>query len=102
MGGGGVDAVVPMRDGRDEPLVACYRRSVGRVATEVIAAGEHSLRAVLARIRVDRVAEHEWRELDPDGRSFLDVDTPHDLTAVRDLLTARAAATEDDEPAKQA
>lgn len=79
------DAVVPVRDGRDEPLVACYRRSVGRVAEELSSAGRTSFTALLAAIRVDRVAEQEWRHFDPDGRSFLDVDTPHDLEVVRQL-----------------
>lgn len=83
---GGIDAVVPVRDGHDEPLVACYRRSVGQVAQEQVAIGERSLRAVLERVRVDRVPEQDWRRSDPDGRSFLDVDTPNDLAMLHGLL----------------
>ena len=83
---GVADAVVPMRDGRDEPLVACYRCDVEVVARRLVESGERSLRALLGEIRVDRMPESDWRTVDPDGRSFLDIDTPEDLELVRGLL----------------
>jgi molybdopterin-guanine dinucleotide biosynthesis protein A len=83
-------AVVPVRDGRDEPLVACYRREVGAVAAGLVAAGERHMRAVLDAVVVERVAPGDWRPLDPDGRSFLDVDTPEDLVRVRQQLRSTA------------
>ena len=83
---GAADAVVPMRDGREEPLVACYRRDVAAVAHQLVESGERSLRALLGEVRVDRMPESEWRSVDPDGRSFLDIDTPEDLELVRGLL----------------
>jgi molybdopterin-guanine dinucleotide biosynthesis protein A len=82
------DAVVPVRDGRDEPLVACYRTSVADVIRAGVEAGDRSMRAVLAAIEVDRVPESDWRTVDPDGRSFLDVDEPADLAAIEALLDA--------------
>jgi molybdopterin-guanine dinucleotide biosynthesis protein A len=87
---GAADAVVPTREGRDEPLVACYRRAVGASAASLVAAGERSLRAVLAAVPVDRVSEADWRAADPQGRSFLDVDTPQELERARRLLSSRA------------
>lgn len=78
-GGAAVDAVVPMRDGRPEPLVAAYRTDVGRVAEQVLAEGGRSMRALLDRLRVDWWAEDEWRRVDPTGASFDDVDEPADL-----------------------
>lgn len=74
-----VDAVVPMRDGRPEPLVAAYRTRVGLVAEQVLAEGGRSMRALLDRLRVDWWAEEDWRRLDPPGSSFEDVDEPGDL-----------------------
>lgn len=74
-----VDAVVPMRDGRPEPLVAAYRTDVGPVAEQVLADGGRSMRALLDRLRVDWWAEEDWRRLDPIGASFDDVDEPGDL-----------------------
>jgi molybdopterin-guanine dinucleotide biosynthesis protein A len=76
---GGVDAVVPMRDGRPEPLVAAYRTDVGPVAEQVLADGGRSMRTLLDRLRVDWWAEDEWRRVDPTGSSFDDVDEPGDL-----------------------
>ena len=76
---GGVDAVVPMRNGRPEPLVAAYRTDVGPVAEQVLAGGGRSMRALLDRLRVDWWAEEDWRSLDPTGASFDDVDEPGDL-----------------------
>lgn len=78
-GGAAVDAVVPMRDGRPEPLVAAYRTDVGPVAEQVLAEGGRSMRALLDRLRVDWWAEEDWRRLDPTGSSFDDVDEPGDL-----------------------
>jgi molybdopterin-guanine dinucleotide biosynthesis protein A len=83
---GVADAVVPERDERDEPLVACYRCDVDQVARRLVDSGERSLRALLGSIHVDRVPEPEWRVVDPDARSFLDIDTPEDLELVRHLL----------------
>lgn len=74
-----VDAVVPMRDGRPEPLVAAYRTDVGPVAEQALAEGGRSMRALLDRLRVDWWAEEEWRRIDPTGASFDDVDEPSDL-----------------------
>jgi molybdopterin-guanine dinucleotide biosynthesis protein A len=75
-----VDAVVPMRDGRPEPLVAAYRTDVRSVAEQVLAEGGRSMRALLDRLRVDWWAEEDWRRLDPTGASFDDVDEPGDLS----------------------
>ncbi len=73
------DAVVPVRDGRREPLVAAYRRSVGVAITEVLDARTRSLQSLLGVVKTVEVAEDEWREVDPEGRSFRDVDHPEDL-----------------------
>lgn len=83
---GSADAVVAVRAGRDEPLVACYRRSIGGVAARLVASGRRSMRAVLDEVEVDRVPGSVWSTADPEGRSFMDVDTPEDLARVRALL----------------
>lgn len=76
---GGSDAVVPLRAGRPEPLVACYRTGVAAVARQVLAGGRSSMRDLLDRLQVDWWPEAEWRAVDSDGRSFQDVDVPTDL-----------------------
>ena len=77
------DAVVPLRAGRPEPLVACYRTGVAEVAQQVLGSGGSSMRDLLARLRVDWWPEAEWRPVDPEGRSFQDVDVPTDLPGHR-------------------
>lgn len=83
---GGADVVVPVRDGRDEPLVACYRRAVGPVISGLVSRGDLRLRSLFDCVPVDRVDESIWRSVDPDGRSFMDVDTVEDLERVGRLL----------------
>lgn len=75
----GGDAVVPMRDGRPEPLVAWYRSSVAVTAERLVASGRRSMMGLLDEIDTRRVDEAQWRVVDPTGRSFADVDTPDDL-----------------------
>ena len=75
----GVQAVVPVSADRPQPLVACYRPSVAASADRVLASGQRSLRALLDVIRVDWMTEPQWRALDPQGLSFMDVDSPADL-----------------------
>lgn len=77
------DATVPIRDGRPEPLVACYRTALAGVAEGVLAAGRSSLRELLAQVDVDEWPEQQWRAVDPDGLSFQDVDVPGDLPGDR-------------------
>jgi molybdopterin-guanine dinucleotide biosynthesis protein A len=79
-------AVVPVHAGRDQPLVACYRRDVGAVAADLVAGGERRLLALLDAVTTVRLDEQDWRPADPEGRSFLDVDTPADLQRVKGLL----------------
>ncbi len=82
--GDAADGVVPVCDGRPEPLVACYRTSsVASAAARLVAAGERRLGALLEEITVDWVDEESWRPVDPQGASFRDVDTPADLDRAR-------------------
>jgi molybdenum cofactor guanylyltransferase len=75
------DAVACRRGPRLEPLVAVYRRTPALAAARRALPGG-SLLGLLAELRtVVVVEEPEWRALDPDGRSFIDLDEPADLAA---------------------
>ncbi|MGH7640044.1 MAG: molybdenum cofactor guanylyltransferase [Candidatus Dormibacteria bacterium] len=86
-------AVIPLRQGRLEPLFGVYR-SDGAADLEVAAAQPRSggqgppLRAILQAVRVRPVLEAEWRPLDPEGFSFINCNTPRELAAA----AARAVA----------
>jgi molybdopterin-guanine dinucleotide biosynthesis protein A len=78
------EAVACRRGPRLEPLVAVYQRAPAlAVARARLAdpAGDRSLLGLLARLRTVVVEEPGWRPLDPDGRSFVDLDDPADLAA---------------------
>ena len=78
-------AVVPVGPSGPEPLVACYRNTVIAPAERLLADGQRSMRSLLEVIEVDWMKEPEWRALDPDGLSFLDVDHPEDLQRLERL-----------------
>jgi molybdopterin-guanine dinucleotide biosynthesis protein A len=80
----GAEAVACRRGPRLEPLVAVYRRAPALAlarARLAEAAGDHSLAGLLAGLGTLVVEEPRWRALDPDGRSFVDLDDPADLEA---------------------
>jgi molybdopterin-guanine dinucleotide biosynthesis protein A len=78
------EAVACRRGPRLEPLVAVYRRVPALAAARARLAdpaGDRSLLGLLAGLRTVVVEEADWRPLDPDGRSFVDLDDPADLAA---------------------
>jgi molybdopterin-guanine dinucleotide biosynthesis protein A len=78
------EAVACRRGPRLEPLVAVYERAPALAAARARLAGPaggRSLTGLLADLGTLVVEEPEWRRLDPDGRSFVDLDDPADLAA---------------------
>lgn len=74
------DAVMPHVDGRDQPMHAVYRVDACRAAIRAaLARGDRRMISFLADVRTRRVSEDELRALDPDLRSFFNVNTPADL-----------------------
>jgi molybdenum cofactor guanylyltransferase len=81
---GEADAVACRRGPRLEPLVAVYRRAPALAAARSRLAGPprgRSLLGLLAGLCPLVVEEPEWRRVDPDGRSFADLDDPADVAA---------------------
>ncbi|MDH4198056.1 MAG: molybdenum cofactor guanylyltransferase [Candidatus Aminicenantes bacterium] len=73
------DAAV-LRSGNDyEPLHSVYRRTCLPAVGRRIAARDFSVPSFYPDVRLEVVAESEWRALDPDGRSTLNINTPEDL-----------------------
>ena len=84
---GVTDAVVPVTDDGPQPLHAAYGDCAVEPLLASIAAGVRSLRGALERLRVRWVAENEWRSIDHDGRSFLNVNTRDELQRAIALQT---------------
>jgi molybdopterin-guanine dinucleotide biosynthesis protein A len=67
---------------RLEPLVSVYERLPALAAARArLATADHSLTGLLAALPTLVVEEAEWRRLDPEGRSFVDLDDPAGLAA---------------------
>ncbi|MGD9572714.1 MAG: molybdenum cofactor guanylyltransferase [Thermoleophilia bacterium] len=87
--GDDVDAAVPTREGRPQPLLAAYRTALAADARALLDAGERRARALMgvARVRLldedALLADPAVAAADPALRGLRDVDTPADLIRAR-------------------
>jgi molybdopterin-guanine dinucleotide biosynthesis protein A/molybdopterin converting factor small subunit len=72
------DVVVPYWESRFQPLHAVYRRSVLPLLKEQLERGELRPIFLYDRVRTYKVGEEELRRFDPEGLSFLNMNTPED------------------------
>jgi molybdopterin-guanine dinucleotide biosynthesis protein A len=78
------DVVIPRTAGFLEPMHAVYRRqTVLRAIQAALDRGEQRMISYFADVRVQEVAEEEWRTFDPAGMAFFNVNTPGDLAEAR-------------------
>jgi molybdopterin-guanine dinucleotide biosynthesis protein A len=89
----GHDAVVPVADGRLQPLCAAYARSCIEPMQRRLDAGELKLTALLDDLDVVEVPPEAWRPLDSEGLSFLNVNREEDLARAEALLGGAARLT---------
>jgi len=76
---GEADAVVPLDDqGRPEPLHALYRASCLNAIASALACGQRAMLAFYPAIRVRYLPPSIWRAVDPEGRSWRNINTPED------------------------
>lgn len=71
-----IDAAMPMREGRRQPLCALYRRGAWTALRQTHREGHRSLMAWLDRIKVAEVAESALADLGIDPRCLLSTNTP--------------------------
>jgi len=77
----GVDGVVPVIAGQPEPLHAVYNRACLPAIRAQIAAGDLRITGFYDQVRLRYVDESWVRRLDPELRSFVNLNTPADLDA---------------------
>ncbi len=77
-------AVVPLADGRLQPLAAVWRRGVLPAALARIARGELSLHGLAREIGALELPEEAWRSADPSGNSFANINTVEQYNAARE------------------
>ena len=76
----GSGAVVPVTEGRPEPMHAVYRKTLLQPARQRIERRELKVAPIFDAVPTVWVAEDELRRLDPDLRSFWNLNTPDDYT----------------------
>lgn len=76
------DAVVPHVAGRPQPLHALYHRRCLPAIETALGAGQRRMDSFLPQVRTRRVTEEEVRPFDPDLRSFVNINTWSDWTAL--------------------
>ena len=73
---GDADVCVPTVGGHTMTLCAVYRRAVLPYAEALLAAGQHSLRALIDRVDAKRIDAAAFRDIDPKLESVFSCDTP--------------------------
>ncbi len=82
----GFDAVVPRtRESLFEPLHAVYSRTCLSVIKKLLDAGQLSIRAFLAEVKVRYIEEDECRRYDPELLSFFNMNRQSDLDQAQKL-----------------
>jgi molybdopterin-guanine dinucleotide biosynthesis protein A len=82
----GADVVIARSAGFLEPMHAVYRRTpVLQAIQAALGRGEQRMISYFADVRVVEVGEVEWRELDPAGTAFFNVNTPDELAEAQAL-----------------
>ena len=79
----GCDVVVPYFQERFQPLHAVYRRSVLPLLKAQLERGELRPIFLYDKVRTKKVHEDEIRRIDPEGLSFLNMNTPEDYESAR-------------------
>ena len=75
------EAVVPRIEREPEGVCALYARTLGSRIEGLLDGGERSIKALLAASNVRYVAPEELRAVDPELRSFRNVNSPADYQA---------------------
>jgi molybdopterin-guanine dinucleotide biosynthesis protein A len=86
----GYDVVVPRWEGRLQPLLAVYRRTVLPYLEAQLANGELRPVFLFDKVRTCFVEEDEIRRFDPEGASFFNMNRPEDYAAALTRWRARA------------
>jgi molybdopterin-guanine dinucleotide biosynthesis protein A len=78
---GDVDAVVPRIDAEPQGVCALYDRALAPRIEGLLGAGERRIKVLLAASNVRYVTPDELRVVDPELRSFRNINTPADYEA---------------------
>lgn len=76
----GAEAAALVHRGHVRPLPAALRNGAAtQAARRLVGDGERSLMSLLTTVRLRRLQEMEWRALDPEAATLVDVNRPGDM-----------------------
>jgi molybdopterin-guanine dinucleotide biosynthesis protein A len=76
---GGWEALLPVFDGKPQPLFGIYSRKIAAAMEENIRRGKRGLIDFLEGRKVLYMAEEEVRNIDAEGRAFVNINTLDDM-----------------------
>ncbi len=74
-------ATVPVFNGKPQPLCAVYSKSIVADLEKAVSLGKVSLRRFLDEIETTFIKEAEVKAVEPEGRSFININTMEDYEA---------------------
>lgn len=77
-----IDAMAPRFNGKVEPLFGIYNPSIKDRVEESLRAGQKGLYVFLQNINTVYIEEQEIRDIDPDGLSFVNINTLDDYEKI--------------------
>lgn len=83
----GCDAVVPVLEGRSQPLHALYNRRCLPAVERALSAGLRRMDSFWKEVRVRMIPADYLRAFDPELRTFTNVNTPTEWEEARALLS---------------
>ena len=86
------DVVVPFWEERFQPLHAVYRRSVVALLHEQLERSDLRPISLYPKVRTREIYEDEVRRFDPEGLSFLNMNTPQDYQAAVNRWCSRKSS----------
>ncbi len=81
-GEGSVDAIIPVFEGKIEPLFGVYTKSVVDAIGAAMLIGRKGLIALLNSLHVRYITDEEVRAIDPKGKSFVNINTMEDYEKI--------------------
>ena len=77
---------LPETENGPQPMPGVYPTALAPTIASLLDTGRAALRDLAASAPVELLTTEEVRTLDPEGRTFMDLDTPEDLAAAEALL----------------
>lgn len=79
------DAVIPATQGGLEPLFALYHKSCLPAMQAALEAGNFRITALLQQLQIKTIAPEQLGQIDATGRSLLNINTPDEYAACKEL-----------------